>query len=1472
MRLSLGIKLGFWLALLGAVSTALTGYYVYDRSRDLLIKSSQETLLTATHVLAQRFSGSLNNVTKDVRFVATLPLTQQIADEPANSALRSAQTKQLDDIFSSLLVAHNEYSQVRLIGVAGYGKELARADRLGHDGENISVITKDDLQEKGYYPYFFETLRLPAGQFYVSKIGLNQEVGAHHGYGKPTIRIATPIRSQTGTPFGVIVIDVDMQDLFGLMRADLPSNLKILLANHEGDYLIHPDSSKTFGFDRGRQFLIQDDLPETKPLLQGREQQAMFKISAGTGFGPASLVAFDRILFGAASEKRYAILGLYTSLDNVLAKSKILGLSVIQLTLLFIALATLVALILARMLAKPLNLMAQAVRGQTQGQSVAMLPVERNDEIGDLARSFNDMAVQINAQMLEIRAAEAKLHAILDYAPIGIWLVGVDGRYRFVNKTFCDSVGIPEERFLATQYLPDLMGEENAASCLKSDRECLAHDKPHLSHEMLTFADGTSHLFEVTKVRLHDSVGEVVGVIGIGIDITERKQAEQALADSTARWEFALEGAGDGVWDWNIQTGTAFFSKRYKEMLGYADNEIGNAAEEWTKRVHPDDLQNVMAVLQAHIDGKTSSAVIEHRMRCKDGSWKWILGRGMIVDRDAEGKPIRIVGTNTDITERRKAQAALQLAKEQAEEANRAKSNFLSNMSHEIRTPMNTIIGMTQLALKNERDPKQADYLHKISLSGEHLLNLIDDILDFSKIEAGKVTLENRCFDFKQIEQTLASLVIWKAAEKSLKLTLEIDPGIPPVLCGDALRLSQILINYLNNAIKFTQQGEIIIRAKILDQSENSILLRFEVQDTGIGIAKEQKTRLFQPFQQADSSTSRNFGGSGLGLVISKRLAELLGGGVGLESELGKGSTFWFTARLGKGMPLPMDRHEEQTKESTKQVAMKVLNGARIILAEDHPFNQQVAMNFLEDAGATVCVANNGEEALDLLRQEHFDCILMDTQMPVMDGLAATRLIRADSVLAKIPVIALTANTSGEDRERCLDAGMNDFIGKPFKPEDLYITVAKWLQTQLPCPSASVTGKAELIVRPIPALSPDAPDHGNCNWQAASSLSRQLMLLLDGNDFIPHDLIVQLKDSLSGPPAAELLLQIEKHANDLNYDLVGAALAELNAVIGHNFQGEPSGESAIAESSRPLILIVDDVPNNIQILAENLHDDYRIKVATNGKSALEIVAKHGAPDLILLDVMMPVMNGYEVCSQLRQNPDTSGIPVIFITAMSEVADEEHGLKLGAVDYITKPFHIPVVKVRLHNHIRLKLMADQMESMAWIDGLTGISNRRRFDETLAIEWKRAQRTGTPLSIILVDIDSFKEFNDNYGHGAGDNCLKAVASALASSAARAGDMVARYGGEEFILLMPKTDINGARLLAEQICHQIEQQKISHGFSSASPWVTISAGYAAIIPGTADKASTLLEAADKMLYHAKKSGRNRVHGAHDEQPLTS
>ena len=384
-------------------------------------------------------------------------------------------------------------------------------------------------------------------------------------------------------------------------------------------------------------------------------------------------------------------------------------------------------------------------------------------------------------------------------------------------------------------------------------------------------------------------------------------------------------------------------------------------------------------------------------------------------------------------------------ARDQAQTASRAKSTFLANMSHELRTPMNGVMGMVDMALRRATDPQQIDWLNKSKSSAQHLLAVINDILDISKIEAERLTLEQVSFRFGEVLENLFSLVGHVGEEKQIKLLVDLDPEIPrQVFLGDPLRLGQILLNLAGNALKFTDHGSITVRARRLEDKPDGVLLRVEVDDTGIGIAPEAQQRLFAPFEQADGSTNRKYGGTGLGLAIAKRLVQLMGGEIGVESTPGQGSTFWFTIRLGKStdaaLPTPTF-----TGKSADERLLKEYAGTRILLTEDEPVNQEVSRGLLEDAGLVVDLAEDGEQALELAKQNTYALILMDMQMPHLNGIEATMAIRALPAYAQTPILAMTANAFDEDRLVCLDAGMNDHIAKPVDRDRLYETLLRWL-------------------------------------------------------------------------------------------------------------------------------------------------------------------------------------------------------------------------------------------------------------------------------------------------------------------------------------------------------------------------------------------------------------------------------------------
>jgi PAS domain S-box-containing protein len=795
-------------------------------------------------------------------------------------------------------------------------------------------------------------------------------------------------------------------------------------------------------------------------------------------------------------------------------------------------------------------------------------------------RRLRHQVVEREKAEREARRRRKEMKAIMDHAPALIYQKDLSGRYLFVNQHWQEAFGIDADAATGKSD-GDLFPRASVEAIAAADREVLETGRTRISEDQLPQTDGMHTVINVIFPLLEES-GRPYALCGFSTDITERKRAEEKfrLVFDNALDAFVLFQP-DGIIDCNDAMLKLFDIQDRSQVIGHCLDDPAMSPEMQPNGVCSSEMRR--RVLEELV--KTGGPVAIDWLHHKWGGGAPFHCEISIIMLEMDGQPVAFASIH-DITARKLAEAATLEAKRAAEAATQAKSDFLANMSHEIRTPMNAVIGLSHLALKAAADPRQRDYLKKIQQSGQHLMGIINDILDFSKIEAGKLTTEQIDFDLDKVMDNVSALIAEKASAKGLEFIIDVDRGVPRALRGDPLRLGQILINYTNNAVKFTESGEIHVSVKLVEECLDELTLKFAVRDTGIGMTPHQVQRMFQSFQQADSSTTRKFGGTGLGLAISKRLAEMMGGAVGVESEAGKGSSFWFTARLGRSatvakplLPNPdlrglkvlvaddntnarlvlaemlaemtfrpvqvgtgtaaVEAVRQAAKEGhpirvvyldwqmpdmdgfetaaairaldltvvphlvmvtaygredamkrapkcgiehvlVKPVSSSLLfdatirlfgaseelpaavgvdaattelppsiKGCRILLVEDNDFNQEVASELLADAGLVVEVAENGAVALDRLKaapDAQYDLVLMDMQMPVMDGVTATVEIRKLPRFTALPIVAMTANVLSAERQRCFDAGMNDHLAKPIEPELLFAALGRWLK------------------------------------------------------------------------------------------------------------------------------------------------------------------------------------------------------------------------------------------------------------------------------------------------------------------------------------------------------------------------------------------------------------------------------------------
>jgi PAS domain S-box-containing protein len=660
-------------------------------------------------------------------------------------------------------------------------------------------------------------------------------------------------------------------------------------------------------------------------------------------------------------------------------------------------------------------------------------------------------AVRENMRLLaeqSVLQSQARFQSLVQHASDLITVIEPDGTISYQSPSSERVLGYQAQSLLGSNFFALVDPQDHPAL-----QGVLANMHSPTLELQLRHQDGAWRHVEVVSTNLLADV-TVRGVVLNGRDITERKRAEAAQHRSEERFQLAAQATNDALWDFDLSTMQGWWSTAYTTTFGLPSGDIPPGT--WEEHLHPEDRERAVSSVESMAAADLASWSAEYRLRRGNGTYANVIDRGYLV-RDKHGTPTRMLGTVTDVTRRTQEEEALRHAKDEAEHANRAKSAFLATMSHEIRTPLNGVLGMTDLLLGTPLTAEQHEYAAIIRESGGALLQLINDILDFSKIEAEKIVIEQEPFSPRQLIDTIAHVLVAQAREKRIELLTYVAPDVPQVVRGDAGRLRQILINLVGNAVKFTESGEVSLHVAVEHASEGQVMLRYAVRDTGIGLTQPQIARLFQPFTQADGSMTRRYGGTGLGLAVSKRLVDLMGGSIEVASVIGQGSTFTCLVPHAPvespASEIYLDQfaratagHEAATNRSTHTPDATPNKGPMILVAEDNLVNQKLVLMQLKKLGYQAQAVATGRAAVEAVAEGSYSLVLMDCQMPEMDGLEATRVLRMDPAgQGRIPIIALTANAMQGDREACLSAGMDDYLSKPLKVEALRAVIARWL-------------------------------------------------------------------------------------------------------------------------------------------------------------------------------------------------------------------------------------------------------------------------------------------------------------------------------------------------------------------------------------------------------------------------------------------
>lgn len=977
------------------------------------------------------------------------------------------------------------------------------------------------------------------------------------------LTVSRAILNSEGKVYGVLGIDTSIEDLAEYLRGTWQGSPGIFgLAQIKTSITVDEEGNIAL-IDEGI-----DDLYWLSDMTEGRN----------SGSGRVTIGGIDYYAVFLKATKLpwviYFIVPMQTI--NSIVNSMVIPL-IILLTVVIFILTFMIILMLNFSIIRPINKLNAATKMVIEtGDLGVAVSVSNKDEIGSMANSFNMMIRDLKhhhehlEDLVNERTIElSKLNKAVEQSPISIIITGPDGSIEYVNPKFVEITGYTIDEAIGNN--PRILNSGMMPKEFFSDmwNTILAGKEWH--GDFANKRKNGEIFWEAASISpLKNERGDITHYVALKEDITERKKTEEALEENRYLLSSIIDNSTSVIYMKDISGKYLLVNNSFEKAVNLSREEIiGKTAYDFYPEDVADALKNNdMMVIES------GQPISKEEIIDFEGKKMPLLSTKFPI-LDTEGNVVSICGISTDISNLKKIEAELIDAKEAAEDATRAKGDFLANMSHEIRTPMNAIIGLNSLLARTNMNSKQMDYVEKIGSSAKNLLGIINDILDFSKIEAGKLEIENTTFVLNEVMDNLSGMIGEKVRDKGLELIFSQDKEVPQYLVGDPLRLGQILLNLTNNAIKFTEKGEIVVVSKLIKSDKNDIKIRFEVKDTGIGLTKEQIAKLFQSFSQADTSTTRKYGGTGLGLSISKKLSEMMGGEIGVTSEYGKGSNFYFTVQLGIG----------EGKVKVKRTTPEDLKNLKVLVVDDNETAREVLTSYLEDFSFNVKSVPSGDLAIRELiqakaaRDKDYDLVLMDYQMPGLNGIETSRKIREELENIEVPkIVMVTAFGREEIMMQAEKVGLQGFLIKPVSPSMMYDTIME------------VFGKS-------------------------SGLEKRLK-------------------------SAEEII--------------------------------PEGFDAIRGAR---LLLVEDNEINQQVAKETLEQEgFYVEVAEDGKIAVEKLSTNNNYDLVLMDLQMPVMDGYDATIEIRKDERFKDLPIVAMTADAMTGVRDQVKEVGMNDYVTKPIN------------------------------------------------------------------------------------------------------------------------------------------------------------------------------------------------------